>query len=86
MLATLWNRLSSKFPAQGGLTDSVGASLEQMLVAKGLKATVIATACQAQTGGGFVSFVIESPAVVVGKIQIASTSAGTLTTAPRKFL
>lgn len=64
-----------KVPAQGGLTDSVGASLEQMLVAKGLKATVIATACQAQTGGGFVSFVIESPAVVVGKIQIASTSA-----------
>jgi outer membrane protein assembly factor BamA len=64
-----------KVPAQGGLTDAVGAALEQMLVAKGLKATVIATACQAQTEGGFVSFVIESPAVVVGKIQIASTSA-----------
>lgn len=62
-----------KVPAEGGLTDAVSGALQQMLAAKGLKATVTATAVE--TGGAFVSFLIESPAVVVGPIRIASTSA-----------
>jgi outer membrane protein assembly factor BamA len=62
-----------KVPADGGLTDAVSGALQQMLAAKGLKATVAATA--AQTGGESVHFLIESPAVVVGPIRIASTSA-----------
>ena len=59
-----------KVPAEGGLTDAVCGALQQMLAAKGLKASVTATA-----GGASVNFLIESPAVVVGPIRIASSSA-----------
>jgi len=62
-----------KVPAEGGLTDAVGVALQQMLAAKGLKATV--TAIAVETGGSFGRFLSESPAVVVGPIRIASTSA-----------
>ena len=62
-----------KVPSEGGLTDAVSGVLQQMLAAKGLKTTVTATAIE--TGGASVNFLIESPAVVVGQIRIASTSA-----------
>ncbi len=62
-----------KVPAEGGLTDAVSGALQQMLAAKGLKATVTNTAVE--TGGSFVTFLIESPTVLVGPIRIASTSA-----------
>ena len=63
----------AKVPAEGGLTDAVSGVLQQILAAQGLKATV--TAAAVETGGAAVSFLIESPAVVVGPIRIAGTSA-----------
>ncbi len=64
-----------KVPPEGGLTDALRGALEQMLAAKGLKATVVATASQAQGKAVFVSFSIASPPVVVGEIRVGGNSA-----------
>ena len=64
-----------KVPSEGGLTDALRGALEQMLAAKGLKATVVTTASQAQGNAGFVSFSIASPPVVVGEIRVGGNSA-----------
>jgi outer membrane protein assembly factor BamA len=57
------------------LTEDVRGELEQVLAAKGLKATVVTTASQAQGNAGFVSFSIASPPVVVGEIRVGGNSA-----------
>jgi outer membrane protein insertion porin family len=58
-------------PEQGGLTESVRATLEQMLAAQGVKASVQAAAYKdsAQHKTSAVSFAIASPPVLVGDVR-----------------
>ena len=65
-----------KVPTEGGLLDNVRHTLEDMLAAQGIKATISTT----QVGGagaskvGAISFSITSPPVLVGEIHLDPTS------------
>ncbi len=65
-----------KVPSEGGLTESVRGALEEMLAAKGIKATVMATPYTDQIVGKVMamSFAITAPPVRVGEIHLEGVS------------
>ena len=60
-----------KLPSEGGLSESVRTTLEQMLAAQGIKAAVLASPLADPKSGSItaVSFSITSPPVLVGEFQ-----------------
>jgi outer membrane protein insertion porin family len=64
-----------KLPSEGGLTESVRATLEEMLAAQGIKATLLASPIADQKTGKIVAvgFSITSPPVMVGDIHSENT-------------